>query len=366
MFAGQPAIGDVDGDRVPDLITAVSSNETRDETTRRLGKSPSPRDASFARWFVQAISGRSGRLLWSFPLDRAFTYIKPSYGNCPGATLVRGRTSSRVALFDGDAWIFLDAATGKPQSGPVDLGDVPVRPVQYADLDGDGEPELLMLSAGPAPKQQSLTAFAIASGQPRWTATIRGTYARVWNGDLTVDWPWLVDLDGDGRTEIVVPDSGPMPPKAGYRGLQVLDGATGRSRWGRPLRPETRADDGLRHVIEVPDLDGDGLRELIVVSRFEGRDPPATPLEPRFDLLRCMSMRFRARMVIRSGSGTRRFRRRKPATSGARRGGAAARMVGRSWLSLWAEDMESADRGMHSSGYHPPVVHVLEASTGRP
>ena len=24
------------------------------------------------------------------------------------------------------------------------------------------------------------------------------------------EWPWLVDLDSDGRTEIVVPDSGPL------------------------------------------------------------------------------------------------------------------------------------------------------------
>ncbi len=65
-----------------------------------------------------------------------------------------------------------------------------------------------------------------------------------------------------------------LPPTAGYRGLKLLDGATWKPRWVRPMRPETKAEDGLNHVLESPDIDGDGVRELIAVSWFDGRNPP--------------------------------------------------------------------------------------------
>ncbi len=54
----------------------------------------------------------------------------------------------------------------------------------------------------------------------------------------------------------------------------MLDGASGRSRWVRPMRPDTKAKDRLTHLLEAPDLDGDGTRDLVAVSRFDGRQPP--------------------------------------------------------------------------------------------
>ena len=68
----------------------------------------------------------------------------------PAGRAVRGR-AALVAIQDGSQEIVLDAATGRPRSGPVDLGFEPVRPVQYADLDGDGEPESLVLGPGRRP-----------------------------------------------------------------------------------------------------------------------------------------------------------------------------------------------------------------------
>ena len=42
--------------------------------------------------------------------------------------------------------------------------------------------------------------------------------------------------------------------------------------------PETKAATGWS-ILEVPDLDGDGTRELVAVSRFDGRNP-----DPRADI----------------------------------------------------------------------------------
>ena len=44
-------------------------------------------------------------------------------------------------------------------------------------------------------------------------------------------------------------------------------------RWRRPMRPENSVGDGLSHLIGAPDLYGDGTRDVLVVSRYAGRNP---------------------------------------------------------------------------------------------
>ena len=82
-----------------------------------------------------------------------------------------------------------------------------------------------------------------------------------------LSFPLVADLDGDGKAEILVPDAGPMPPAAAYRGVRLLDGRTGETRWRRAMRREISAESGLAEAVVAPDLDGDGTRELITVSR---------------------------------------------------------------------------------------------------
>ena len=170
---GRPAIGDVDGDGTADLIATMIFQEFREEVAKRTGKPPTNMTPTFSRRFVQAISGRSGRWLWSYPIDPAYTSVTAQYWEKP-AVLTRGRRSSSVAIVDGSRWMALDPATGRPKAGPIDLGFEPVRPLQYADLDGDGEPEIVALGPGTVPKQQSLTAFSVATGRPLWTCGGRG------------------------------------------------------------------------------------------------------------------------------------------------------------------------------------------------
>ena len=57
-----------------------------------------------------------------------------------------------------------------------------------------------------------------------------------------------------------------------YGGIRMLDGVTGEPRWDCPLYPGMHyAYDSLIHLLAAPDLDADGTRDLIVVSRYSGR-----------------------------------------------------------------------------------------------
>ncbi len=223
-----------------------------------------------SRRVIQAVSGRSGRTLWSHPIDPTFaTPSNPALSSV--ANVIPGRSPAALAYVDGTKWIELDAATGKSSATSFDLDFVPVRPVQFADLDGDGHAEVLALGPGQAGNQQTLAAYAAATGRSLWTATVNARYDASNLEPIAAGWPLVVDLDGDGRTDVIVPDAGPMPPAGGFRGVSLIDGATGRTRWVRPMRPENKGDDGLLQIFDAPDIDHDGVRDLVTTSFFLGR-----------------------------------------------------------------------------------------------
>ena len=125
-----------------------------------------------------------------------------------------------------------------------------------------------------APASRTLQGISIETGRALWTQAIDGHFDQSKWGVPVANIPLVVDLAALGRPGIVVADSGAMPPLSGYRGLRLIDGRTGTTRWRRAMRPQTAGADGLAHVIVAPDLDGDGMRDLITVSGFVGRTPP--------------------------------------------------------------------------------------------
>ena len=160
LTAGEPAMADVNHDGTPDLIaTFLLADLSKDAI----------------RWVVVGISGRSGEWLWSHPFDQTPTRTLATDRHGP-AVLVESGKSRLVAYVDGAEWLGLDPATGKLRAGPIDLGFHPVAPVQYADLDGDGEPEILALGPGPAAAARALRAVSIKSGRELWVATVDAAY----------------------------------------------------------------------------------------------------------------------------------------------------------------------------------------------
>jgi hypothetical protein len=280
---GTPILADVDRDGLPDLIATCIFCETREETERRpvaesAGK-PAETKVPFYRRLVMAVSGRSGRQLWKFAIDPTFQSAWQEAWRQPPA-LLHGRQSTLLSVVDGARWLGLDPATGQPRAGPFDLEAIAIREVQYCDLDGDGEPELVALGLGPAGGPREVRAFSIKTGHALWTETAGSDYDQSENGGPRPGFPLPVDLDGDGRSEIVVSDQGPMPPLSGYRGVKLIDGSSGKPRWHRPMIPDTKAGDGVTEIIAAPDLDGDGTRDLVTISLVAGKNPPRSQTPP--------------------------------------------------------------------------------------
>ncbi len=265
--AGKPAMADIDRDGVADfIVTFVFPSE---QNGQELSTSPpESQDGELVarRCTIAAISGKSGRSLWAHSVDLSVSAHAGEL-DVQAAELVRGVRTEVVAFVDGTKWIGLDPVTGKPKAGPIELGFGPVRPVQYGDLDGDREPDLIAVDFGGVRQKEKIHAISITKNRELWSEVVDAPHARFDGSSRGSSFPLVADLDGDGKAEILVPDAGPMAPAAAYGGVRLLEGCTGETRWRRAMRREISAESGLAEAVIAPDLDGDGTRELITVSR---------------------------------------------------------------------------------------------------
>ena len=288
--AGGPLLTDVDHDGTQDLLATIEFSETEEEQARRTaadGGASSRNQDAFEKRVLVAISGRSGTHMWSYAMDRDFTALAAERQAQLGM-LVEAKQSKIVAFLDGTRWTGLDPASGRVQGAPIDLGFDPVGQVQHSDLDGDGEPEILALeTGGNATRARTLHAVSIKARREIWAVEVWAGHdqqkdvlpswpRRFWDQSPAAGAPLVADLDGDGRSEVVVSDEGPMLLRSSYRGVRLIDGSSGKTRWTRPMRLETKGEDGVVQLLAAPDLNGDGTREVVVVSRYDGRNPTGT------------------------------------------------------------------------------------------
>jgi hypothetical protein len=195
-----------------------------------------------------------------------------------------GRSELVAAIPSGVVTV---AGNGGTRPGwPRRLNDLPqpawpVGAPGIGDLDGDGRDEIVVcVSAGGAPPQAVLLALrADGSTLPGWPVTHSSSdaYTACSPGGTRV-----ADLDGDGRAEVI--------QVVGKNTLWVLEG-TGDARPGWPVRTGVDPAGHWRTINAPPataDLDGDGRAEIIVVEsgleprlialRDDGTSMPAFPL----------------------------------------------------------------------------------------
>lgn len=231
--------GDLDDDQRPDLLALVRAVEEREA-------------AWGDRRTVAAFSGATGARLWEAPeldvqgggsfaavnwrLDHPFFVPVRASEAGPGlVAVVHGPNDGGDAL----ALSLLDGATGARLWGtaimPGTLGlSPPHRARNVGDWNGDGGPDLALWTAADLGDEAGpgfrLQVFDGRTGTALWREPSLTRPGRL---DLLWPEPLAVDLDADGRPEVVTLRHESYRQEAGgYRcELEVADGAEGHLRW---------------------------------------------------------------------------------------------------------------------------------------
>ncbi len=240
---------------------------------------------------LYCLDGQTGELVWRYQTLSGNGLFPGIYASPAVAQL--GTSRKKVVLFGAEEGIIcLNGATGTLRwnySTPYPI----CSSAGVADIDGDGELEGVIGS-----NEDLIRSFDLRSGRVEWATELRGGNSVIWTN------PSLVDIDGDGITEIFVitlagqlyrleGDTGEktllgtFPYTEGspvvvdvdgngayevlvpeyYGTLYCMDALDGTLRWGRDL------DRNLQAAPAVADIDLDGRLDVVVgTSRGLGED----------------------------------------------------------------------------------------------
>jgi outer membrane protein assembly factor BamB len=268
--------GDLDGDGCADILV------------RRGADGPAMGRPESLSLPVRALSGRTGRLLWSArPLGLALrdttnlvrgsgAYIEGMHAQRVGP---RGRPDVivlynlgfsggpmgrrldqqvRLALLSGqDGRVVWDNLITDHQGGASQLNGFIH---EFADLDGDGGRELVLLrksKAAAGPSTAELRAISLVTGQTSWSHAL--------NPDTVQHAVFAIgDLDSDGDVEVVVKEHHPQHPATTIV-VSALDGRTGKPLWSWRGDAGSNASDP-RSGLFLADLEGKGAFSVCVSS----------------------------------------------------------------------------------------------------
>lgn len=217
--------------------------------------------------WVEAFDARTGKSVWKreVPQPVGMVHQAVAQGALLELTPFSGDGSRWMVMVAASRFVMaLDVATGEPFQGPHDLGPTLLETPRFADLDGDGLFEVLHT----VQRDQGIrdAAFAMIPARTLWEVPSSFGVGAWHHNEPRHIWPLAADLDGDGKTEVILPGVREEGSQVSD-GCRVLNGLTGEPLWTR--RIPRRA--GFTHwrpeqYTVGPDLDGDGHREVFMAS----------------------------------------------------------------------------------------------------
>ena len=293
---GRPHVTEIDDDDVPDVVIGVMFQQQQyiDEDEQRVELPAETR--------VQAISGRTGRLIWNSRVEGALTEGDPvqAINNVPyDATwfsLTPGRHEGRdvliahvrvsVVMKEQITLQALDRRTGERAGKLVGLRvymPLPDRKVvpHYIDPQGDGRLALIHMSLESSHRLVNmLSAVDAISGAQLWETAVQleTDLPQAADQSPAFDWPLAAALRiGSDEEDLLFPvtdnlEEDSYGPK--WLGLACLDGRTGEETWRQRVFLHEGSFRRLAHINRIlvgDDVDGDGVRDVFVGCGIENR-----------------------------------------------------------------------------------------------
>lgn len=239
-----PALADLEGDGTVEVIVGANVFEGATGALRFTGALGSGRPPGFAEagWmsFAADLDGDGTQEVVTgttiYAADGTVVCDTGESDGFPAAADLDGDGAGDVVVVSNGAVQVFDATCVVTASWSLGTGGIG-GPPSLGDLDGDGLPEIGVASA------EAYTAFE-ADGTVLWSVPVS-------DGSSSTTSAAFYDFDGDGVLEVVYADE---------VALWIFDGATGDVR----LMDDTHSSRTLHELPVVVDVDGDGLTEIVV------------------------------------------------------------------------------------------------------
>jgi len=259
-WGGGLAVADMDGDGAPEIAYGRTLFTTMGGTLTRLFDGTGGRGgaANYAlSTFVDLDDDGDLELLGgqtAYQMDGSVLWNRTDLTQAaiPGVADLDGDGAPEVVLVTNGQLLVLEGSTGVTELGPMAIpGTGRGGPPTIADMDGDGAPEIGLAMA---------TFYSVI--KPNYAGSSLDVVWSTANHDLSssVTGSTVFDFEGDGIAEVIYNDEC-------Y--LWVYDGPTGNVRFATPTLSFTATESSL-----VADIDGDGHAEMLMISN--GADPSAS------------------------------------------------------------------------------------------